>query len=69
MMDFRGEESRVGGAAMMRGQTTNTYSGTFHDPDATPGKHQSLYPLEFLAAVPKLYLYLQIKCHIGNWVS
>lgn len=59
MLGFLGE-GRRGGAAVGREQATNTHSGTFHDPDATSGKHQSLHPLEFPTAVPKLYLYLQM---------
>lgn len=69
MPGFFGEERRGGGAEAGRAQATNTHSGTFHDPDATSGKHRSLHPLGFPTAVPKLYLYLQIKCHMGNQVS
>lgn len=51
-----GEGRRGGGAAAGREQATTTHSGTFHDPAAAPGKHQSLHPLEFPAAVPERYL-------------
>lgn len=63
------EERRGGAAAVGREQATNTHSGTFHDPDATSRKHQSLHPLEFPTAVSNLYLYLQNECHTGNQVS
>lgn len=66
---FGREERRGGAAAVGREQATNTHSGTFHDPDATSGKHQSLHPLEFPTAVPNLYLYLKNECHTGNQVS
>jgi len=39
-------EGRRGGAAAGREQATNIHSGTFRDPDATPGKHRSLHSLE-----------------------
>lgn len=63
MQGFFGEGRRGGGAAATgREQAMNTHSGTFHDPGATSGKIS-------ITSVLILYLYLQNKCHIGNWVS
>lgn len=42
MPGFFGEGRGGGAAAAGREQATNIHSGTFHDPAATPGKHQSL---------------------------